>query len=150
MKQRRNLKHSLFLFPKLIIFGLAIANGVYIWFHQSFQKESTVSFCYSCPWYETWSYTNAPSLLILAASLLLFSRWWSYLVAVALSGGLAVYIIVYLARTIANFGLPETWKGLTESEPSVLLIWEIQLVWAGIILIFALYYFLRERRDRHE
>lgn len=143
MEHSRDSKVASFLFPKLIIFVLAVANWFYIWSHQSVQSESTVSFCYSCPWYESWSYTNAPSVLVFAAFLVLFHKWWAYLVAIGLSGGLAVYILVLLARTIANFGLSETWNRFAGSEPSFLLIWEVQLVWAGIILICAIYYISR-------
>lgn len=148
-KQNRWLVRGRSLAPRSLIFALALFNFLFIWFHLKSQNGLGITFCYFCRWYDPWSFTNEPSILLLAAFLLLLSKRWNYLFASALSGYVAVYISFYLIRSIINFGLVELLQGLIKSEPNVFLIWEMQLVWAAIILIGSIYYFLRERREPH-
>ena len=137
----------LYILPKSIVFGLALLNFIFIWSHQKVQRvqtSTTISFCEYCSWYETWSFINEPSILLLAAFLLLFSRRWSYIFASALSGYVLVYVLFYLIRSICYFGFFELWKGIQKSEPSIFLVWETQLIWAGIVFSFTIFYLLRD------
>lgn len=149
MKNTKNIKRSfiLHMLPKIIVFGMALSNFVFIWFHQKNQMnqvKTTISFCENCSWYETWSFTNEPSILLLAAFLLLFSKRWGYVLASALSGYIVIYVLFYLIRAIIYFGLFDLWKDLQKSEPSIFLIWETQLIWAVIIFGVAIFYLLRD------
>ena len=126
--------------PKLIILGLALLNFIHIWFHQRVQTGSKISFCVYCPWYDTWSFTNEPSILFLAAFLLLLGRRCSYLISIAFSGYVALIGLFYLLRAIINFGLLELWSGVQQSEPNIFLVSEIQIVLAGLIFSYTIFY----------
>ena len=131
------------IIPKLIVFGIALLNFIFIWNQQKVQTSPTFSFCMYCSWYETWSFTNAPSIILLAAFLLLFSKRWSYIFASALSGYVVFQVLFYLIRSISYFGLSELWEGLQKSESRIFLVWETQLVWAGIVFSFTIFYLLQ-------
>ncbi len=134
--------------PKLIILGLALLNFIHIWSYQRVQTGTKISFCVYCPWYDTWSFTNEPSILFLAAFLLLLSRRWSYLIAVAFSGYVVVVGLFYLLRALINFGLFELWSGIQRSEPNIFLVSEIQLVLAGLIFSYTVFYLVLDSLHR--
>jgi hypothetical protein len=148
MKEDRNLLLSRLLSPKTVIFALAVANCVFISSHQKTQQGSTISFCAFCPWYENWSFTNEPSLILLAAFFLLLSKRWSSLFAAALSGYVVIYISFFLIRSIFHFGLFELLAAIPKSEQNFFLIWELQIVWAAIVVTAAFYYLARKERRR--
>ena len=70
--------------------------------------------------------------------MLLLSRRWSYLIAVAFSGYVVIIGFFYLLRAIINFGLLELWSGIQRSEPNIFLVTEIQLVLAGLIFSYTI------------
>jgi len=128
--------------PKLIVFGLALSNFFYI-YRETSNNEKV--FCLYCPWYETETVNNVPTLLV-AALLLLISRWWSYLLAVFLGGYITIYgLNLFLTRPI---GFLEHWKFIQEYELTILLQWEIQFILAVLILSCGIFYLIRERNRK--
>ena len=72
----------LLLDPFSIFVGVALANFIVIWIGS---LNCSIGLCFLCPWYCPWTFTNPPTLLLLAACALRFRRWWSCLIAVLLS-----------------------------------------------------------------
>src|SRR5688572_24166093 len=68
--------------PKPILFGIAVFNFVLI----AHQSQYRVGVCFYSSWYSPWSFFNQPTLLLLAAVALLFSRKWTYVIALGLPG----------------------------------------------------------------
>ncbi|HMJ08556.1 MAG TPA: hypothetical protein VK468_06105 [Pyrinomonadaceae bacterium] len=134
MKQSQTNTFFLFSAVKAIVLILAIANFVFIWMHQKTQTSSTISFCGYCPWYENWTFTNEPSILLLSAFLILASYWWSYLSAAILSG--YVLCVGIFSLLISDLGLLERWEGIQKYEVSLFLTMESQWILAGIIFGF--------------
>ncbi len=134
------------MLSKVFLLGLALANFILIWSHQRSQRGPSISMCAFCPWYDSWSFTNEPTILLLATILLLFNRRWNYLASCALSGYVVGYISFYLLRSISHFGLFELWEGLPKAEPSIFLVWEFQIVLATLILIASVFYLFNSTR----
>ncbi len=136
---------SIFLYlPKVIIFGLALLNFLYILSHITIRTSTTISFPAVIHWYEK---SIIDVLILLAASVfLLISKRWSYLIAGALSGYVIAYGLSYfLIRAISYFGLIELWKGIQKSETNIFLAWEVQLNLAIIVFGFTVFYLIREK-----
>jgi hypothetical protein len=51
-----------------------------------------------CPWYFDGSDTIKPFLLLITALFMLPDRWWGYLTAAVISGGLTVEGIIWVSR----------------------------------------------------
>ena len=130
--------------PKVIIFGLALLNFFYVQSHISPPRTSTtISFPAYIPWYETSDFGDV--LIILAASVfLLISKRWSYLIAGASSGFVLSYGLFYTIRTIVNFGLIELLQYIQKQEENIFLVWEVQIVLAGIVFSFTVFYLLQD------
>ena len=139
METAKNLRVLWRLLPQLIIFWLALVNSAFVWSHQTNLFGSGITFCAFCPWYHIWTPVYEPSILLFAAFLLFFRNRWSYLFAGLLSGYVVANVSLHLVRSISNFGLLELWEGLLRTEPSLFLVWEVQMVWAAIILAFVLF-----------
>lgn len=133
----------LYIFPKALIFALALANLAFIRSHQLNQGGTKLSFCVVCPWYETDGFSSIPSVLFLAAFLLLLSQRWSHIIATVLSGGLLFYGLFFLIRAISNFGVIGYLNFIQISESSILLIIEMQWILAAIICGFTIFYLLK-------
>ena len=70
-----------------IIFGLAVFNlAVLCTLDQRLGDIGTLA----DPWYHPWNYLNEPTLLVFTASLLLIDRICSYLLAIGISGYIAL------------------------------------------------------------
>ncbi len=135
-------KSILFHLPKVITFGLAFLNYLYIQAQIPVKTGTTISFCVVCPWYETSDFNNV--LIILAASIfLLISRRWSYLAAGVLSGFVLFVGLFYIVRAVANFGLSELWQFILKQE-NLFLVWEVQVVLAGVVFGVAVFYLLQD------
>lgn len=133
---------------KLFILAGALSNFVYIFSNQRIQTGSTISFCAYCPWYDTWSFANEPSVLLLASILLLIRKTWSYVIALGLTGYIMVFGLLNLARTIFNFGIIGLCEGYQQAEPSIFLIQEMQVLYSMIIFLFSLTSFLAQLSSR--
>ncbi|MBA2735306.1 MAG: hypothetical protein H0U50_00820 [Pyrinomonadaceae bacterium] len=139
MNQR--IKSTLFHLPKIIIFGLALLNFLYIQSHIPIRTDTKISFCVVCPWYETSDFKDV--LIILAASVfLLISKRWSYFIAGMLSGFVLFVGLFYIIRAVANFGLFELLQFILKQE-KIFLEWEVQVVLAGLVFCFTIFYLLQ-------
>ena len=97
-----------------------------------------ITFCMVCPWYETSDFKDV--LIILAASIfLLISKQISYLIAGALSSFILFVGLFYIIRTVVYFGLFEYWQFILK-QGSIFLIWEFQVVLAGIVFGITVFY----------
>ncbi len=130
------IKSTIFNFsPKLIIFCLALFNYVYIYSKiPQTQTGGAISF-YTPDWYETSNFIVVP-LLLLAAFLLLISRKWIYLIAIALSGIFVIEGFIQCFRV----NLIDVWKFVQKNEPDIFLQWEMQFFLAIIIFSAATLY----------
>lgn len=128
--------------PRTIIFLVALFN--FVWF---FAGSSVVyhlgsnhmSFCFICPWWWDWSFTNAASLSLFAAIVMLFSRRESYLAAMIFSGFAILQGILWITD---GPSLPQSLSQRIEvyRESSLFNIWElldIQYLLATIIFVMA-------------
>ena len=129
---------------KVIVFALALYNFISLWF--AYIRIADYG-ALAPPWYADWSYTNEPSILLLAASFLFINKFWSYLSSVVLSG----FVIAKAAYLVNNFGLIEwfqslfkQWEFRHEYELDILKMWEIQLVLAVIVFSTAIFYLFRK------
>jgi len=144
MKQR--IKSILFYLPKVFIFGLALLNFFYILSHITTRiganrTGAKISFPAYTPWYETSDFSDV--LIILAASIfLLISKRWSYLIAGALSGYIAVIGMFHLL--FRNMSLLERWEGIQKYEMNIFLAFEIQWILAGIVFSSTVFYLLQD------
>ena len=128
-------------------FGLAVFNFVLLW---NLDVRMRGIGTLVDPWYHPWSYFNEPTQLLLASTLLLTGRIWSYLAAIGISG----YIVIRFVYLLA------VWDGSWFQERSYLGQYfgryffgsfESQVLFALIVLVVGLYYLarvvLRRRRD---
>lgn len=99
------------------------------------------------PWFQPWSYFNEPSLLLLAATFLLLSKWWSNAISLSLSG----YVLANGTLLINKTGwsqwlvdLDNDWQYLRETQGDILKEWEVQLILALIILSATISYSMRD------
>jgi hypothetical protein len=118
-----------------IILGISLFNFTVIWM-QSAHCDDGLD-CFICPWFCPWSFTNPPTLLLLAACGLRINRWWGSLIAIALTlltllGGFPVNLYV-----LANADLHSTWEVIAEYKFNLFLSWEGQYVFSCIILTCA-------------
>jgi hypothetical protein len=142
---KKRLRNSLLqlLEPKTIILGFALFNVILIWIEARRLATGGIA-CVVCPWYDPWSYTNEPSILLIAAAFLWLSRKWSYLLALGLSG----YLWVYATRLflISGGSLKQEWAYLQEFEPYLVGSWDSQFILAFVISCFSAFYLARAVR----
>lgn len=139
MKQRT--KSILFYSPKVIIFGLALLNFLYILSHLPMMKAGDkITFCVICPWYETSDFKDV--LIILAATIfLLIGNRVSYLIATALSGYIVSVALIHLI--FIEMSLLERWEGIQKYEANLFLAFELQWILAGIVFSFTVFYLMQ-------
>jgi len=140
---RQNIK-LLFvhILPKLIIFGLALFNFIFILSHRSPIEIGTgISFVEYTPWYDTTGFFK-PIVLLIATFLLAFNKRWSYLFAIISSGFIVVYWSVWLI--FRKMTLLEEYKFIQELKLNIFLQEEIQFFLAIIVFSYGLFYLLRE------
>ena len=144
MKLVPNRSLSNWLQLRSIAFGLAVFNFVLVW---TLDVQMRGIAALIDPWYHPWSYFNEPTRLLLASSLLLLDRIWSYLTAIGISG----YIIarfVYLFAVWDGTWFQE-WAYLRKYEPYFVGSYESQVLLALIVLAGGLYYLARVVWQRH-
>ena len=118
-----------------MVFGFAVFNFVFL---RTLEMRMGGIGALVDPWYRPWSYGNEPTCLLLAASLLLVGRIWSYLVAVGISG----YIVI---RFVYSFSIWDgiwkpDWIYLRKYNLHVAAAYENQILFAAICLGVGLYY----------
>jgi hypothetical protein len=143
---KQNIKFTLIqILPKLIVFSLAVVNFIFVFSHSSPMPNiggGAVSFCLYCPWYSTWSFTNEPSILLLATFLILINKRWSYLIAIILSGYIAAVGLFHLIfRSMSMF---EWWEGVQIYEKNIFLAIEIQWFLAAIVFMLSTFYLIQD------
>ena len=129
----------MFFLPKIIIFGLALFDFVYIHSHiSSFGNGTTISFGQYTPWYE--QSTGDLWMILIAAVCLLISKRGSYIMSIILSGSIVVEgLLLFNRRSIT---LVEVWNYFQKNELTIWLQWEIQFFAALIILITTVFYLI--------
>src|SRR5215831_13200865 len=131
---------------KSITFGLAVFNFALVWTLDA-QMRGIAPLV--DPWYHPWSYFNEPSRLLLACSLLLLDRIWSYLAAITVSGYIFVRFVYLFA--VWNGTWFQEWTYLRKFEPYFAGSYESQGLLALIVLAVGLYCLarvaLRERAE---
>jgi hypothetical protein len=124
-----------------IILGFAVFNFSLIWVW-----DGQITFaCVACPWFHPWSYSNEPTILLVAALFLRINRWWGYTIAVALSGyiiGYAVYLFSIVDDAVA--GLRADWKIIRMFYPYIVGSWDSQYLFALVILCCSTSYLARD------
>ena len=130
---------------KSIIFGLALFNFFYIYSKTPpiFQTAGKITF-YNRQWYETFDFLYVVILLI-ATTLLMIGRKWSYLAAGLISGFVVVQGIIQSLR----ISLFEVWNYVQKYELDILSQWEIQFILAIIIFSFAVFYFIHDISNKN-
>lgn len=130
------------MLPKLIIFGLALFNFIFIWSHRSPIEIGTgISFVEYPAWYDTTGFFK-PVVLLIAAFLLAFNKRWSYLFSILSSGFIVVYWSVWLI--FRKMTLLEEYNFIQELKLNIFLQEEIQFFLAIIVFSYGLFYLLRE------
>jgi hypothetical protein len=91
------------------------------------------------PWYHPWSYFNEPSRLLLAASLLLVDRIWSYLGAIVISGYIVIRFVYFFAVCKGTW----LWTFQSKYDPHFIGSYESQILMGLIVLSVGLYHLSR-------
>lgn len=124
--------------PKSILLGLALFNFVHIWTRA--ESMSGIA-CVVCPWYHPWTFTNEPTLLLLATVLLRFGKSWACALACALSGYVVANYIYLFSRV--QITLLEHFQYLQKNAAEFLVLWDTQHLFAAVVLGFALFSLVR-------
>ncbi|MDQ6653076.1 MAG: hypothetical protein M3Y84_10065 [Acidobacteriota bacterium] len=141
MNQR--LKAILFLLVDLrsIILAFAVFNFILIW---TWDRNIGGIACVACPWYHSWSYSNEPTILLVAALFLRVNRWWGNTTAFVLAGyliGLFFYLLSRIEDPVA--GLRGDWRLIRMDYPYIVGSWDSQYLFALIILCCSGFYIAR-------
>lgn len=133
------LKSILFFLPKLVVFGLALFDFIYIHSHiSSFGNGTTISFGPYTPWYE--QSTGDLWMILIAAVCLLISKRGGYIMGIILSGCVVIEgLLLFNRRSIP---LMEVWNFVQNNELNIFTQWEIQFFVALIIFITTVFYLI--------
>lgn len=126
--------------PKLILFGIAVFNFVVLW--SAATRMGGIA-CVACPWFFPWSYFNPPTLLLLATVALLFSRKWTYVIAMGLPGYL-IGNLIYL-HWIYDLSFGDFVRLWISPYSEFLYAFQNQYVLALLVLIAATFYLAKRR-----
>jgi hypothetical protein len=113
---------------RTFILAFAIFNFVVVW--------RNANGCHGVvnPWDCSWSYTNEPTILLVAALLLRLNRWLGNLVSLALTGYLLGYFLQLLAACYQPWEcLRNDWKVIRGNYPYIVGSWDSQYFFALII-----------------
>ena len=119
--------------PKLVVFGMTVANFVLLWY--TALRMGGVA-CLVCPWFYHWSYFNEPTLLLIAAVSILFSRFWSYLIGLGLSG----YLLGDLVYRFVVYDLSVVDLARFSPYQEIVYAWQIQYLLAFVVFVEAALY----------
>ena len=130
--------------PKWILFGIAVFNYVLFWS----LAHRMAGACVACPWFYPWNNLNEPTLLLVAASLVLFERKWSLALSLMLSGYLVVFLIsLYVLNHLSPLAM------LLDPRYRLIDLWQTQCVFAVVVLLASAVYLVRivhrERVNAH-
>ena len=86
------------------------------------------------PWDCSWSYTNEPTILLVAALFLGMNRWWGNVASLALSGYLFGYFLHLVMACYQPWEcLRNDWKIIRGNYPHIVGSWDSQYFFALII-----------------
>lgn len=121
MVKKNSFEWRSLLSPASIVFLVALIN--YVWFFsvsnffEQFGTSGTkISFCLLCPWYWDWSFTNLPSLSLLAATFLLLWPFKGPLVALLIGGFQIVDGVLWLSKAGFLRGVSQRAEVYSESD----------------------------------
>jgi len=117
---------------RVITFGLAVFNFILVW---TLDERMRGIAALVDPWYHPWGYFNEPTRLLLAASLLVVNRVWSYLGAIGISG----YIVIRFVYLYATWKGTWLWSFQTKYDPHFIGTYESQILLGFIVLCVGLY-----------
>jgi hypothetical protein len=92
-----------------------------------------------CPWYIEWSFTNAPSLILLAACALRLGRRTGCFIAIVASGVLIVRRLMVNLDLVRHHELLESWSKMAKLDFNPFLSLHSQHLLALIIFMMAAY-----------
>jgi hypothetical protein len=119
--------------PKLVIFGMTVANFVLLWY--TALRMGGVA-CVVCPWFYPWTYFNAPTLLLIAGVSILFSRFWSFLIGLGLSG----YLLGDLFYRFIVYDLGVVDLARFSPYEEIVYAWQIQYLLGLVVFVEATVY----------
>lgn len=152
---KRKIKIALiYIFqPRMIIFWVALFNFIWFFFQSRIVVEfgsNSFSFCVVCPWYWDWSFTNLPTLSLLATAFMNFARWKGCLIACSISFYQIVNGIIWVSNTSGfSSGIQQRFQFIKENE-SAFSFWDlpdVQYLLALLIFITALTYLTKNILD---
>lgn len=136
--------------PRIILFCLAVLNFLHLWLLSPTDPRIA---CVMCPWYHDWSYTNEPTVLLLAAAFLLINRVWATGFAVLFS----LCVFVADAVLISRYGsfqwlIDKSGNWISDlkdpGNSSFLYEWETQVIFSLLVLGISSFYLIRAMQLR--
>ena len=97
-----------------------------------------------------WTYSNEPTVLLVAAVFLRVNRWWGNTISFALAGylvGSFLYLLLQMEDPVA--GLRGDWRLIRMDYPYIVGSWDSQYLVALIILCCSVSYLTRAILRRH-
>jgi len=125
--------------PRSLILAFAVFNFVHVW------RVASNSCCCGVvnPWFCSWSYTNEPTLLIIAAASLRLNRIWANGVSCVLSGYLLGYFVWLFVTYGDGIRVAIHYEWLSLKHQPFIESWDSQYLFAFIILCFSVFYVAR-------
>src|SRR5436309_10755973 len=130
-----------------IILVIAVFNFILIWM---WDRNIGGTACVVCPWFHPWTYSNEPTVLLVAAVFLRVNRWWGNTISFALAGylvGSFLYLLLQMEDPVA--GLRGDWRLIRMAYPYIVGSWDSQYLVALIILCCSVSYLTRAILRRH-
>ena len=130
-----------------IILVIAVFNFILIWM---WDRNIGGTACVVCPWFHPWTYSNEPTVLLVAAVFLRVNRWWGNTISFALAGylvGSFLYLLLRMEDPVA--GLRGDWRLIRMDYPYFVGSWDSQYLLALIILCCSNFYLARAILRRH-
>lgn len=151
--KNHNFEWRSLIAPRTLIFVIALFNFVWFFSGSSFvhnfnySSGTKISFCYVCPWYWDWAFTNLPSLSLFAATCLLLLGLKGCVAALAVS----VYQLIDGIGWFIRIGMSQRLQVYSESD--IFNFWElldVQYFLATLIFTVSIFCLVQElvRRKR--
>ena len=134
----RRLRTVLFFVvdPRSLILAFAVLNFVHV------GRLASNSCCCGVvnPWFCSWSYTNEPTLLLIAAVSLRMNRIWADGISCILSGYLLGYFVWLFVSYPAGLRVAFHYEWLSLKRQPFIESWDSQYLFAFIILSFSVFH----------
>src|SRR5690606_36075201 len=146
IKPKKTLRR--FVNPKVFLFLVALFN--YVWYFSGSASvnrwlHDSIVFCLVCPWYWDWTFTNPPSLLLIAACCMLYGRWIGYLAAFLTS----IYVIFDGIAWLSNpkgfiWAMSQRIDVIVQQPEYLSTLRDLQYLFAIVMLIVSVIYLMKE------